>query len=660
MGILVLGGMASLASARRAVASTVIGSASAALACAVGLAGTIIALCSGEQTLNIAWNPDWGCSFHLGVDPLSGFFLLPILVLGLVAAVYGAQYTLRETPTRPASWFYFNLMLMGMTLVCLARNGMLFLIAWEVMSLASYFLVMHHSQRQDVRRGGWVYLVATHIGTTFLLVLFVLLSRSGSFEFSTFSQFAATGGHIGTAFMLAVIGFGVKAGFVPLHVWQPEAYPAAPAHVSAVMSGVMSKTGIYGLLRIITFLGMPPIWWGWTLVGIGVASGLLGIVMSLTQHNLKKSLAYSSVENLGIVSIGIGMGLIGWSTNQPMVAALGLAGGLMHVINHATFKGLLFMGSGAIEQATGTLQMDQLGGLAKKMPQTAGAFLIGSAAICGLPPLNGFASELTIYLSSFKAVSCLGMGATTPAILIIGSLALIGGLAAASFTRLFGATFLGEPRTGLVAGAQEASPMMRWPMLVLAGGCVVIGLTAPLILRAMGPVVLSIMTPAATLAGAASHKDAIDAGLASGSSTLWRFTLAGGVFFAVLGGLVWLRRSLLKGRSMEQTGTWDCGYIKPTAKMQYTASSFADPIVAMFAMLLRTVRIVQKPEGLFPKVARASTDTPDLFTSKVYDPAFFSIGWLMSRLRWLQQGRIQLYVLYIALTLLILLLWKLG
>lgn len=657
MGIFIFGSLASLVLARRAVAGTAVGCIAAVTACAMGLAGTIRSLMGGRESLTFAWNADWGCSFHIGMDALSGLFLLVVFSVGMLGAIYGARYLLNETPAGASSWFFFNLMLAGMALVCLARNGMLFLIAWEVMSLASYFLVMHHSRRQDVRRGGWVYLVATHIGAAFLLVLFVMLSGGGSFDFDSFGNFAVAG-PTGTAFMLALLGFGAKAGFVPLHVWQSEAYPPAPAHVSAVMSGAMSKTGIYGLLRIITFLGTPPIWWGWTLVGVGVASGLLGIVMSLTQHNLKKSLAYSSVENLGIVAIGIGMGLVGWSTHHPVVAALGLAGGLLHVVNHAVFKSLLFMGSGAVEQATGTLEMDQLGGLAKKMPRTAGAFLVASAAICGLPPLNGFAGELAIYLSSFRAVSSLGMDASTPAIIVIAALAIIGGLAAAGFTRLIGATFLGEPRTALVDRATEVCPLMHWPMLVLAGACVALGLVSPLILRAMGPVVLEVLAPSTAQADA--FRRAVGEGLSGGSSILWNFTLSGAAFLAVLSGLVWLRRKLLSGRSVEQAGTWDCGYIRPTPKMQYTASSFADPIVTLLGMLLRTVRIVQKPEGLFPRTSRVSTDTPDLFTSKMYDPAFMGIGWLMARLRWLQHGRIQLYVLYIALTLLILLLWKLG
>ena len=276
------------------------------------------------------------------------------------------------------------------------------------MSLASFFLVMFDDEKESVRRAGWIYLVAMHLGTAFLLAMFLLLGQE-----RRLAGFRAALGRArrrsGVLFLLAVVGFGTKAGFIPLHVWLPEAHPAAPSHVSAVMSGVMIKTGIYGLLRMLTLLGPPPAWWGWTLLGIGVVSGVLGVLFALAQHDLKRLLAYHSVENIGIIALGLGVGLLGISYGNPTMAALGFAGGLLHVVNHAVFKSLLFLGAGSVLHATGTGEIDRLGGLLKRMPVTGATFLVGAAAISGLPPLNGFVSEFLIYLGALA-----GLGSRRP------------------------------------------------------------------------------------------------------------------------------------------------------------------------------------------------------------------------------------------------------
>ena len=294
---------------------------------------------------------------------------MPLFLLSAVAAVYGSEYlqVYREQKHLGASWFFFNGLVASMTLVVIARNGILFLMAWEVMALASFFLVTFEDEQPSVRQAGWIYLVATHIGTAFLLALFILLGQErGSLDFDQFTVSAGPG----LLFLLAVIGFGTKAGFMPLHVWLPEAHPAAPTHVSALMSGVMIKTGIYGLVRVLTLLGPPPMWWGWVLCGIGLCSGILGVLFALAQPDLKRVLAYSSVENVGVITLGLGLGLIGVSVGDPSLAVLGFAGGLLHVVNHALFKGLLFLGAGAVMHGAGTRDMSQLGGLLKRMPWT--------------------------------------------------------------------------------------------------------------------------------------------------------------------------------------------------------------------------------------------------------------------------------------------------
>ena len=415
------------------------------------------------------------------------------------------QYRLSATSARPCPCRPHVLLLQSLGCHNAAcgdgANGLLFLMCWEGMSLASFFLVMSEHERESVRRAGWTYLVAMHLGTAFLLVLFLLLGRdSGSLDFDRFSVGPGTAG---VAFLLAIVGFGTKAGFIPVHVWLPEAHPAAPSHVSAVMSGVMIKTGIYGLLRTLTFLGPMPAWWGWTLLATGVVSGILGVLFALAQHDLKRLLAYHSVENIGIIALGLGIGMLGVSYGIPAMAVLGFLGGLLHVFNHAIFKSLLFLGAGAVQQSTGLRDIEHLGGLLKRMPITGGAFLVGACTISGLPPLNGFVSELLIYLGALAGVAegnrASGHSWALLGVLVIGGLALIGGLAGACFTKAFGCVFLGEPRSAQAHDGREAGSTMRVAMLLLAGACIVIGLTAPLWPIVMEGAVLQLIPASAQL-----------------------------------------------------------------------------------------------------------------------------------------------------------------
>ncbi|MCX5684802.1 MAG: proton-conducting transporter membrane subunit, partial [Planctomycetota bacterium] len=402
---------------------------------------------------------------------------------------------------------------------------------------------------------------------------------------------------------------------------------------------------------VLTFLGTPEPWWGWTLVVIGAVSGVLGVLFALAQHDLKRLLAYHSVENIGIIALGIGVGLVGWSAGSPAVAVLGMAGGLLHVANHAMFKGLLFFGAGAVRHATHTLEIEHLGGLAKRMPWTAMAFLVGSAAICGLPPLNGFVSEFLVYLGSYRSAATLAAPEASAGLVAIAALAMIGGLAAACFTKAFGVIFLGEARSEHVAGAHEVGAPMKIAMLALAAGCIIVGLAGPAVIGAMGPVVGSVVRlPEAEVA----------AGLASGGTALWYVTAAAAAFFVLVGLLAALRRRLLAGRTVGQAGTWDCGYVAPTARMQYTASSFAQPIVRMFRFLRLSHREFTPPAGLLPTGSEFATKTPDVFSENVWRPVFTQIGDTLARFRQLQHGRVQMYVLYLVLTLVALLIWKLG
>ena len=648
VAILVGSGLAALLAARSPRVATTLGAGGTVVACIMGLIAAVPCLFGAPaESLRLAWNVPYG-SFFVEVDALSAFFLLPIFGLSALAAVYGAEYlqAWRGRKSLGAAWFFYNLLVASMALVVLARNGVLFLVAWETMALTSYFLVTFEDEQDSVREAGWTYLVASHLGTAFLLAMFVLLGRSsGSLDFDRYSSANA-----GALFLLALVGFGTKAGFMPLHVWLPEAHPAAPSHVSALMSGAMIKMGIYGLLRTLTFLGPPPVWWGWVLIGIGLTSGVLGVLFALAQHDLKRLLAYSSVENIGIITLGLGVGLVGVSTGSPVLAVLGFGGGLLHVLNHAMFKGLLFLGAGSVLHGAGTREIDQLGGLAKRMPWTAATFLVGAVAISGLPPLNGFVSEFLIYLGAFNGATQRA-GAAVPLLAAIAGLALIGGLAVACFTKAFGVVFLGEPRSEHAAHAHEAGAAMRWPMALLAVGCALIGLCAPFVVRPLASV-LPLVSGLAPETISEKWADAADP---------LRFIIAGSVALLVfVAGLAWLRRRLLAGRMVAETVTWDCGYAQPSARVQYTASSFAQPLTTLFAPLLGTRRTLAAPEGFFPHAASLATATPDAARVVLYEPAFSGVGWVLARMRWLQQGRIQLYVLYIALTLLVLLVWKLG
>jgi formate hydrogenlyase subunit 3/multisubunit Na+/H+ antiporter MnhD subunit len=624
------------------------------------LTGSILGLVSaigvlvrgGSLALRIPWSMPMG-SFSVGVDPVSAFFILPVLALSALAGIYGASYLKAWSGKKNlgASWCFFNALIASMVLVFMARNGVLFLIAWEVMALASYFLVVFEDEKEEVRQAGRTYLVATHLGTAALLILFLMLGQSsGSLDFDAMRLAPGSRGAASVAFLLAVIGFGTKAGFMPFHVWLPEAHPASPSHVSAVMSGVMIKTGIYGLVRTIPFLGFPPPWWGWTILAIGVSSGVLGVVFALAQHDLKRLLAYHSVENIGIIALGLGVGLLGKSYGLPAMTYLGFAGAMLHVVNHAIFKGLLFLGAGAVGHAAHSLEIDRMGGLLKRMPWTGGLFLVGSVAICGLPPLNGFVSELLIYLGALKGIVGLGALGAAACAIAIGALALIGGLAAACFTKAFGVLFLGEPRSDQAAGAIETAWAMRFPMIVLAAGCVGIGLLGPILIGGLeGVVAAAADLPPADIAVPAMATD----------SMRW-IVLGAAALLACAGALAFLRSRLLAGRSVTRATTWDCGYAAPNPRMQYTASGFAQPLTGLFHFVLRTRRRYAPPVGLFPEASSLATHTADPMYKSVYEPVFAGWGRVLARQRWLQSGHMQLYVLYIALTLLLLLVWKLA
>jgi formate hydrogenlyase subunit 3/multisubunit Na+/H+ antiporter MnhD subunit len=598
-------------------------------------------------TFELAW-PVPGGALSLGLDPLSAFFLAPILALTALTACYGHGYLASDDQPRRRgpTWLWFDWLAASMVLVVTARNGLLFLVAWEVMAIASYFLVVHHAERDGVLRAGWLYLVATHLGTAFVLLLFARLAAdSGGFDFAHWQ--APAGGATGL-FVLALVGFGAKAGLVPLHLWLPEAHSAAPSHVSALLSGAMIKTGIYGLLRMLEILGPAPERWGALLVGVGLASALVGVLLALAQRDLKRLLAYSSVENVGIVLTGIGLALLIQARDAAGIASVALAGALLHVWNHALFKGLLFLGAGSIGRAAGTLDLERLGGLLRRMPWTGTTFLVGTAAICALPPFNGFVSELLIYVAALRSATTTTLPVLA-ALAVIAGLGLVGGLAVATFAKAAGIALLGEPRTPEAASAREAGPAMRFALVVLAAACGVLGLAGPLGLAAAA-------SPVAQLLGA--PRESAQA-LGEVVPTLWTVGAVGGAVLLAALAFALLRRRALAGRSPRVGTTWDCGYVATTPRMQYTASSLAQPLTALFAGLVR--------ERLSAPAANTAISEPQRFASEPRDPAdppfrrlFGAVAALAGRLAPLETGSTHLYVLYVVIAAFFVLLWKLG
>jgi len=669
IALLAMGGLGALALAGRPRASRAFVCATALAATGLGLAAAVRVIASGAVTAAAAaWSVPWG-SLSLELDPLSAFFLCPIVLIGLAGTFYGHGYLgAHGSPSgRAVSWLLYNLLLASMIVVVTARNAVLFLVAWELMSVASFFLVVHEDERPEVRRAGWIYLVAAHLGTACLLALFVLLGRQagGNLDFTSARGAAlvlSTEGRTTAAILLlALVGFGTKAGLAPLHFWLPEAHPAAPSHVSALMSGVMIKMGIYGILRVLSMLAAPPGWFGWALIAVGAASGLYGVLFSLVQRDLKRLLAYSTVENAGIIISAIGLGTLGVSLHAPAVAVLGFGGALLHVFNHSLFKSLLFFCAGSVARATGTRDIERLGGLLRRMPVTGTLFLAGSVAACALPPLNGFFSELLIYLGGFTAAVSRDPRVAIAGVTVIAALALIGGLAMAAWTRACGIVFLGAPRSPEAEGAREGPRSMRWTLWAAGAACVAAGLLSPWVPEAIRHSTYVLVGQSLLLDPAAWELTRVlpDPVLRDVGWVMRLAVFGSLILIVLLLGLLLLRRRLLAGRVVSLAPTWGCGYLKPTPRMQYTASSYARPLAGLFAFALRTRSGFKAPEGLFPGPSRYDARTPDPVDSELRAPLFESLERRIEKFHRLQGGRIQIYVLYVALTLVGLLAWKL-
>ncbi len=610
----------------------------------LGLAGAAGAALTGRvESLTRPW-PLPAAALHLELDALSAIFLVPLFLVSAVAAVSGARsFGDAEHPADARrTRFFFGLITGAIALVLLARNGLFFLASWEVMALSAFFLVTADRSSREARDAGRLYLFATHAGTLTLFGFFAVLRHlTGSTELVPLARGVA-GTDAGTAlFALALVGFGFKAGILPLHFWLPPAHAAAPAHVSALMSGVLIKTGIYGIVRFTSLVPDPPASWGDLLLVLGVASAVLGVAFALGQHDLKRLLAWHSVENIGIIVLGLGAGLAGRAAGRPEWALLGLAGALFHVVNHGLFKSLLFLGAGEVVHVAGTREMDRMGGFGRVLPKTAFFFLAGAVAISGLPPLNGFASEWLVYLGLFDRAQASGADALRAAF-AAPALALTGALALACFVKAHGAVFLGSLR-GEAPNAHGEPAAHVAPMAILAGACALLGLWPAGIAPALANAAAVAAPGPASAVPLAELASLVPLGLSALALVL------------VLGAVALFLRGRLAAAPATAGPTWDCGYARPTARMQYTASSFARGPVGFFKWaLLPRARGVPVAK-LFPAGARFESHVPDTVLDRAIVPAFRAGAWLAQKGRALQGGRLQLYLLYVVATLVALL-----
>jgi len=595
--------------------------------------------------------------FTVRFDPLAAFMVFVIALLVLIASIYSFSYV-QEYEGRGA-WtmgFFMNLFVASMLVLMVVDNAFYFLVFFELMSLSSYFLVIF-DQNEEAVNAGFLYFLIAHAGSILILGSFLIFWwQTGSLDFEAFRGAQLSAPLASLAFVLAFFGFGAKAGMVPLHSWLPRAHPAAPSHASALMSGVMVKVGIFGIIKVgVDLLHATTVWWGILVLTIGAISAVLGVLYALTEQDIKRLLAYSTVENVGIILMGVGVGMIGLATQQPVLAVLGLLGALYHTLNHAMFKGLLFLGAGSIIYRTHTRNMEELGGLARTMPYTGMAFLVGAMAISALPPLNGFVSEWFTYQALFN-MSLHGefiLRFCGPVAVVM--LALTGALAAMCFVKLYGITFSGMPRSEYAAHAKEAPAPMVFAVVLLAAICVLLGLCAPLV----APVIAGI---ASSLAGGVVVNVAQGTLILPGNAEQAVLSLPLlTILLIALPFVPMVIGALMKGSRLarrHEGDPWACGYIHD-AKMVISSQGFAQPMRFMFAPLFR-LREQLNPSrplhaGMHASINGAARSEAVIDTY-IITPIIRVAHWLGGWIQWLQHGDLRVYCLYVVAALVVLLL----
>ncbi|MBK9015939.1 MAG: hydrogenase [Saprospiraceae bacterium] len=573
------------------------------------------------------------------MDALSAWFVLIVNFTCINGALYGIGYmkAYREQKANLAlHWSMFLLFQSSMLWVCMLQHGLAFLVAWELMSLSSLLLVMFEHQKKETIKAGINYMVQMHIGVALLSTAFIwVYFVEGSFDFEAVSSFFKENKNV-WLFLLFFGGFGIKAGFIPLHSWLPHAHPAAPSHVSGVMSGVIVKMGIYGILRVALMLESNWLLIGASLLVLSVATGLFGILNAAIRRDFKKMLAYCTVENIGIIGAGIGLFLIGKGTNNPTLSTIGLTAALLHTLNHSLYKSLLFFSVGSVYQQTHTRYMDQLGGLIRKMPQTAFFFLMGALAIGGLPPLNGFVSEFLLYSGFVEGMKTSNFYISTLMMLSLAGLAVIGGISLLAFTKSFSVIFLGNPRQPLAHKPTEAPFVMRLPQYLIVAAMLAIGMFPQYFLNWVANLEV--------LAGHTPDKAAF-VHLNSAMVNIGLYSL---VFLVLLLPVFFIRNVSMVNRPSAIITTWGCGYVAPNNRMQYTGKSFSKTLGKLLGFLVGEKKNYKEiaPEEIFPKERAYVSHYTDFFENSLIEKLTKPLLKGMNRFEFIQNGRIQYYVLY--------------
>ncbi len=637
------------------------------VACTFGIVAAAMATVAGVEgifggsVLAVYTTPFAFANFTLLLNPLSGILLVVVNVLAVLAWIYGYSYFEEYKGGQIAAiGFFMNLFVAAMNMVITIDNVFWFLVFFELMSLTSYFLVVVDQKSQSIK-GGFLYLIMAHIGFLMIMVSYVTMAVvTGSLEFSDFRLYDF-GPELGSlAFLLAFLGFGCKAGMFPFHSWLPQAHPAAPSNVSALMSGAMIKIGIFGILKVgLDLLAATEcqLWWGVLILVIGALSSVLGVAYALAEHDIKKLLAYHSVENIGIILLGVGIAFIGVATNNQGLAALGLLAGLYHLINHAAFKGLLFLGAGSILFSTGTRDMEVLGGLYKAMPITAICFLIGSLAISAIPPLNGFVSEWFTYQSLFSVAFEGDVALKCFAAFAIVSLAITGALAVTCFVKVYGVTFSGRPRSEVAKNAKEVPASMTLSMIVLVVVCVVLGIGSPWIAPTLDAIATSILST--------------DMNFVATNMTLVNFNNLGFVSPPLVAILLIccillplaIKTAIAGGGAARDRDPWACGYaIEPG--MAFTASTvggqvqhFLKPLYAARASIANGGSSVA---GFFDSKVGGEQSTEDGEVAKASTGLFSIINWLGRIAQKIEHGNFRIYIIYVVVALVLFLALAVG
>lgn len=580
---------------------------------------------------------------HIKIDALSAWFILILNLIFITGGFYGLFYmrSYRNMLNKLSLHSIAFILLYGALIsVCVIQNSIAFLIAWEILALSAFITIIFEHEKMATIQAGINYLIQSHISIVFLMIGFMWVAyKTGSYDFSAISQYASAdnGNASIILFLCFFVAFAIKAGLVPFHTWLPYAHPAAPSHISGIMSGVIIKIGIFGILRMLLLIKPDFTSIGYFILFISVISGLYGVMLAIIQHNLKKLLAYHSIENIGIIGIGIGIGCIGLGSGNQIIASLGFAGAMLHTLNHALFKSVLFYTAGNVYQATHTLNIEHLGGLIKKMPQTALLFLISAIAICGIPPFNGFISEFLIYTGLYQWLKDAGLFSSITVVVSVLSLVMIGGLAMLCFTKAFGIIFLGNARKTFTHEIKEVPFLQLLPIYTITFLIICIGLFPRLFLNLLfKPVAL--LTNINQISFTPFQGQAFD--------IMEQISFAMLTFVILIVAVYVVRKLIIAKRVSTIQSTWGCGYVAPTSKLQYTASSYVKTYNKIFGMFLINSKKENEVHGIFPNKAHLETHPYDKVEKWVIDNPIRAYKSFMGRFLFLQNGKLQFYLLY--------------